>query len=233
MYAVIETGGKQYRVELGSEIEVERLEGEAGQTVEFDRVLLVAGDGDAAIGRPLVEGARVSGSVIRQDRGEKIVVFKYRPKARHRVKQGHRQELTRVRVSDIVHGGKSAARDADAARAERERAQSAAAEEAARQAAADRALAERLAREADSEKPTDDAAPTGRRTRARGVDSAGGATGRARTKGDGRPSRSAGARPAARTQAPQPEDKADNKPDKKESSAPETKSRRTHSKKDE
>ena len=228
MYAVIETGGKQYRVELGSEIEVERLEGDAGQTVEFDRVLLVAGDGDAAIGRPVVEGARVSASVVRQDRGEKIVVFKYRPKARHRVKQGHRQELTRVRVSDIVHGGKSAAREADEGRAERERAQSAAAEQAARQAAADRALAERLAREGDSEKPTDDAAPTGRRARPRAGESAGGATGRVRAKDEGRPTRSAGGRPAGRTQAPQPD-----KPDKKESEAPQAKPRRTRSKKDE
>lgn len=145
MYAVIETGGKQYRVEVGSQIEVEYLDVEPGQTLDLERVLLVA-DGDAtAIGRPLVEGARVSAEVVRQDRGDKIVVFKYRPKARSRVKHGHRQEQTVLRVADIVHGDRSAARLAEAARTERARLEAAAAEEAARQAAADRALADKLA----------------------------------------------------------------------------------------
>ena len=145
MYAVIETGGKQYRVEVGSEIEVEYLDAEPGQTLELDRVLLVA-DGDAtAIGRPLVDEAHVSASVVRQDRGDKVVVFKYRPKARSRVKHGHRQELTVLRVADIVHGSRSALRLAEAAKTERERLEAAAAEEAAERAAADKALAEKLA----------------------------------------------------------------------------------------
>jgi large subunit ribosomal protein L21 len=145
MYAVIETGGKQYRVEVGSQIEVEYLDAEPGQTLDLERVLLVA-DGDAtAIGRPLVEGARVSAEVVRQDRGDKIVVFKYRPKARSRVKHGHRQEQTVLRVADIVHGDRSAASLAEAARTERARLEAAAAEGAARQAAADRALADKLA----------------------------------------------------------------------------------------
>ncbi len=145
MYAVIETGGKQYRVEVGSEIEVEYLDAEPGQTLELDRVLLVA-DGDAtAIGRPLVDEAHVSASVVRQDRGDKIVVFKYRPKARSRVKNGHRQELTVLRVADIVHGSRSALKLAEAAKTERERLEAAAAEEAAERAAADKALAEKLA----------------------------------------------------------------------------------------
>lgn len=145
MYAVIETGGKQYRVEVGSEIEVEYLDAEPGQTLELDRVLLVA-DGDAtAIGRPLVDEAHVSASVVRQDRGDKVVVFKYRPKARSRVKHGHRQELTVLRVADIVHGSRSALKLAEAAKTERERLEAAAAEEAAERAAADKALAEKLA----------------------------------------------------------------------------------------
>ncbi len=145
MYAVIETGGKQYRVEVGSEIEVEHLDAEPGQTLELDRVLLVA-DGDAtAVGRPIVDGAHVSASVVRQDRGEKAIVFKYRPKARRRVKHGHRQELTVLRVADIVHGSRSALQLAEAARTERERLALAAAEEAAQRAAADRAIAEKLA----------------------------------------------------------------------------------------
>src|SRR6266516_1402494 len=122
MYAVIETGGKQYRVEVGTELEVERLEAEAGQSVTLGRVLLVA-DGDrAAIGRPLVAEAQVSAEVVRQGRGEKLIVFKYRPKARRRVKKGHRQELTLLRISDIVLDGRSAAEDArkaeEAAKAE-------------------------------------------------------------------------------------------------------------------
>jgi len=156
MYAVIESGGKQYRVELGTELEVDRLEAEAGQTIEFDRVLLVADGEDSAIGQPVVSGATVKADVVRRDRGDKIVVFKYRPKARTRVKHGHRQELTVLRIADIVHGGKSARKQADEARSERERLQAAADEEARRQAAADRDLARKLAREADAEPGSDD-----------------------------------------------------------------------------
>src|SRR5687768_8043635 len=83
MYAVIETGGKQYRVELGSEFAVERLEGTPGDTIKFDRVLLVADGDKASIGTPVVDDALVTASLVRQDRGEKVIVFKYRPKARH------------------------------------------------------------------------------------------------------------------------------------------------------
>ena len=156
MYAVIETGGKQYRVEVGTELEVDLLEVEPGQEITLDRVLLV-GDGDeAAIGRPVVEGAAVSAEVVRQARGEKVIVFKYRPKARRRVKKGHRQELTVLRVTDVRYGKKSAAeaqRKADAdARSERERLE----EAAAKQAAADAELAAKLAKQSKAktdEKP--------------------------------------------------------------------------------
>jgi large subunit ribosomal protein L21 len=148
MYAVIETGGKQYRVELGNEIEVERLDVAAGDTIALERVLLIA-DGDVAtIGRPVVEGALVSADVLRQDRGEKLIVFKYKPKARRRVKKGHRQELTVLRIADIAFDGRSAAREHEAQLAEREAAKVAAAEEAARKAAADKALATKLASDA-------------------------------------------------------------------------------------
>jgi large subunit ribosomal protein L21 len=145
MYAVIETGGKQYRVEVGTELEVELLEAGPGDAVAFDRVLLVA-DGDAAsIGRPVVANASVSGEILRRDRGEKLISFKYRPKARRRVKKGHRQELSVVRISDIVLDGRSAAADAakaeEARKTERQRL-----EEAARkQAEQDAALAAKLA----------------------------------------------------------------------------------------
>lgn len=146
MYAVIENGGKQYRVELGSELVIDRMDVEAGQTVHFDHVLLVADGDDASVGRPHVEGARVSADVVRQARGEKIVVFKYRPKARSRVKQGARADLTVLRIADIVHGGKSAAKVAEAARTERERLEAVEAEAAAKQAQADKELARKLAR---------------------------------------------------------------------------------------
>ena len=148
MYAVIETGGKQYRVEVGTELEIELLEAGAGETVAFDRVLLVA-DGDAAsIGRPVVADASVSAEVLRRDRGDKVISFKYRPKARRRVKKGHRQELTVVRISDIVVNGKSAAGDLAEAEekrlTERQRLQ----EAAKRQAEQDAALARKLAADA-------------------------------------------------------------------------------------
>jgi large subunit ribosomal protein L21 len=112
MYAVIETGGKQYRVEVGTELEVELLEVNPGDAITLDRVLLVADGDTAAIGRPLVENASVAAEVLRQARGEKLINFKYGPKTRRRVKKGHRQELTVLRISDIVLGGRSAAADA-------------------------------------------------------------------------------------------------------------------------
>src|SRR6185503_21026608 len=109
MYAVIETGGKQYRVEVGTELEVELLDAEPGASITLDRVLLVA-DGDvSAIGRPVVAEAAVEAEVVHRDRGEKLISFKYRPKARSRVKKGHRQELTILRITDVKLNGKSAA----------------------------------------------------------------------------------------------------------------------------
>jgi large subunit ribosomal protein L21 len=145
MYAVIETGGKQYRVEVGTQLEVELLEAKAGDTVTIDRVLLVADGDTAAIGHPVVAEASVSAEVLRQERGEKVISFKYRPKARRRVKKGHRQELLVLRIADIVLNGKSAAaavRKAESdAKTERQRLE----EAARRQAAEDAALAAKLA----------------------------------------------------------------------------------------
>jgi large subunit ribosomal protein L21 len=158
MYAVIETGGKQYRVEVGTELEVELLEVAPGDAITLDRVLLVADADTAAIGRPLVENASVAAQVVRQTRGEKLISFKYRPKARRRVKKGHRQELTVLRISDIVLNGKSAAADvamaAEAKLTERQRL-----EEAARhQAEADAALAAKL-KPAAAREPATEKAP--------------------------------------------------------------------------
>jgi len=148
MYAVIETGGKQYRVELGSELAVERLEGAPGDTINFDRVLLVADGDEASIGTPVVDDALVTASLVRHDRGDKVIVFKYRPKARHRAKNGHRQEQTVVRVADIRFAGRSAADEAHVEQKEASKAKAKAAADAQKKAAADQALATKLEREA-------------------------------------------------------------------------------------
>ena len=108
MYAVVSTGGKQYRVEAGSELVVERVPGDAGSTITFDRVLLV-GDGEAVtVGTPTVEGATVSGTVLGDSLGPKLIVFKFKQKIHYRRKNGHRQHLTRVRIDEISSGGKKA-----------------------------------------------------------------------------------------------------------------------------
>ena len=131
MYAVIETGGKQYRVEVGTELAVELLDVEAGEEITLDRVLLVADGDEAAIGRPVVDGAVVSATVLRNDRAAKVISFKYKPKARRRVKKGHRQEQTVLRITDVTLNGRSAAeearRAAEAKRTERQRLEEAAA----------------------------------------------------------------------------------------------------------
>src|SRR6187431_3332291 len=138
MYAVIETGGKQYRVEVGTQLEVELLDVEPGKTITLDRVLLVADGDQASIGQPVVTDAQVSAEVVSQIRGPKTISFKYRPKARSRVKKGHRQELTVLRVTDVKLGDRSAAEEArrseDARKTERAKLEEAAAAQAAKDA---------------------------------------------------------------------------------------------------
>ena len=104
MYAIFETGGKQYKVEPGDVIEVERLAGEVGTQVELGRILMAGGDGDNGprLGSPAIDGARVLAEVVGQDKGEKITVFKYKPKVRYRRKTGHRQQMTRLRITEIA-----------------------------------------------------------------------------------------------------------------------------------
>jgi large subunit ribosomal protein L21 len=152
MYAVIETGGKQYRVEVGTELEVETLDAEPGQAITLDRVLLVADGDEAAIGRPLVADAAVHAEVVRRDRGEKLIVFKYRPKARTRVKKGHRQNHTILRITDVRLGTRSAAEAVRKAEREATSDRQRLEEAAARQAAADAALAAKLAGKAEPKK---------------------------------------------------------------------------------
>lgn len=101
MYAIIRSGGKQYRAEVGATIDVDRLPQAVGESVDLSDVLLVADEDDARIGQPLVEDARVSATVVEQFRGKKIIVYKYRQRTNYRRKQGHRQYYTRLRIDDI------------------------------------------------------------------------------------------------------------------------------------
>ncbi len=101
MYAVIETGGKQYRVTSGDIIEVEKLAGAAGDTVEIDRVLMVNDSGKPVVGTPLIEGAMVKAEIVEQTRGPKIIVFKKKRRQNYRRKKGHRQDLTQLKITDI------------------------------------------------------------------------------------------------------------------------------------
>jgi large subunit ribosomal protein L21 len=103
MYAVIQTGGKQYRVEPGKTVLVEKLEGDAGAQVKFDQVLLVSsGDGaTVTVGKPTVAGASVTGEIVEQTRGEKLVVFKFRLRKNYVRRNGHRQDLTAVKIAAI------------------------------------------------------------------------------------------------------------------------------------
>ncbi|MBP8805608.1 MAG: 50S ribosomal protein L21 [Kofleriaceae bacterium] len=102
MYAVIQTGGKQYRAEPGQTLWVEKLAGNAGDQVSFDQVLLVANDGKVAVGKPTVAGAKVTASIVEQGLGDKLVVFKFRRRKNYVRKNGHRQQLTAVKIDSIV-----------------------------------------------------------------------------------------------------------------------------------
>ncbi|MGD6968957.1 50S ribosomal protein L21 [Rossellomorea vietnamensis] len=100
MYAIIETGGKQIKVKEGQSIYIEKLAGNEGETVTFDKVLFVGGD-NVKVGSPLVDGATVTAKVEKQGRAKKLVVFKYKPKKNYRRKQGHRQPYTKVTIDKI------------------------------------------------------------------------------------------------------------------------------------
>ena len=104
MYAVVDSGGKQYRVEPGRTLVLDRLDAEAGATVTFDRVLLIGDEDRVTLGTPTVSGATVRGTVLEHGRGPKVIVFRFRPKAHYRRRTGHRSELTRVRIDEIATG---------------------------------------------------------------------------------------------------------------------------------
>ncbi|HDS16544.1 MAG TPA: 50S ribosomal protein L21 [Proteobacteria bacterium] len=101
MYAVLRTGGKQYRVASGDLIEIERVAGEAGDTVEFAEVLSLIDDSEVKVGTPLLEGVLVKGEIVSQKRGDKILVFKSKRRKGSRKRQGHRQELTQLRITEV------------------------------------------------------------------------------------------------------------------------------------
>ncbi len=101
MYAIIESGGKQRRVTPGALISLERIEGEAGSQIELSKVLLVADGDQVKVGTPYVQGASVEGEIVRQGRGPKITVFKFKRRKRYRRTQGHRQAQTTVRIKEI------------------------------------------------------------------------------------------------------------------------------------
>ena len=104
LHAIIETGGKQYRVGEGDIVFIEKLPAEAGEEVTFDKVLAVVGDGNNAIGTPVVEGAKVTAKVVKNGKGKKIHIFKYKPKKGYRRRQGHRQPYAQVQIESVVLG---------------------------------------------------------------------------------------------------------------------------------
>lgn len=101
MYAVIETGGKQYKVQEGDVLYVEKLSAEEGDAVKFDKILALSNDDGLTVGQPLIEGVSVDAKVLKNGKGKKILVFKYKPKKGYRRRQGHRQPFTKVQIEKI------------------------------------------------------------------------------------------------------------------------------------
>ena len=100
-YAIIENGGKQYRAVEGNTVQVDRLSAEIGEKLSLDKVLLLVQDDTVSVGTPVVENVKVSATVVNHEKGPKIIVFKYRPRNRYRVKTGHRQQYTRLLINSI------------------------------------------------------------------------------------------------------------------------------------
>jgi large subunit ribosomal protein L21 len=108
-YAIVETGGKQYKVSPGQKIDVDRLKVAEGTDIELSRVLLIADDKDTVIGNPTIEGAKVLATCLSESKGDKVIVFKYKPKVRYRRKKGHRQIYSKLEIKEIVKPGEEAA----------------------------------------------------------------------------------------------------------------------------
>jgi large subunit ribosomal protein L21 len=101
MYAILQSGGHQYRVSVGQLVDVELLDAQPGQAVTFDQILLVSGGEQTHVGRPFVDGATVKATAIGETKGKKLTVFKYKPKNRYSIKTGHRQRYTRLKIDEI------------------------------------------------------------------------------------------------------------------------------------
>ena len=146
MYAVVKTGGKQYRVAKDDKILVERLEGEAGSSIQLDNVMMVVDGDKVTVGTPQVAGASVAAEVVEQTRGPKIIIFRRKRRKNHRRTQGHRQDLTLLKITGISADGKkpAAAKKAAAPKAE--------AEKAAPKAAAKKATAKKATKKAAAKK---------------------------------------------------------------------------------
>jgi large subunit ribosomal protein L21 len=114
VYAVVQSGGRQHKVEVGSKVDVDRLDAEVGASVELDKVLLLSTDDGVTVGQPTVDGARVVATVVEAVRAKKIIVFKYKAKARYRRKNGHRQDYTRLEIKDIVTSDEAIASEVQA-----------------------------------------------------------------------------------------------------------------------
>ena len=102
MYAVIQTGGKQYRVRAGDTVLVEKLDGAVGDAVQFDEVLLVSGDDAVSVGKPMLDGAKVTGEIVEQTLGKKLIVYKFKRRKDYRRRNGHRQKYTAVKINEVV-----------------------------------------------------------------------------------------------------------------------------------
>jgi len=101
-YAIVEDGGKQYKAVEGGTIDVDHFASEIGEQLDLERVLLISDDGGVTVGTPLVQGAKIQATVVDQIKGDKVIVFKYKPKKRYRVKSGHRQKYTRLKIDSIA-----------------------------------------------------------------------------------------------------------------------------------
>ncbi len=111
MFAIVETGGKQYQVEEGRYVDIELLEGEADSKVVFDKIVMLVNGKKSKVGQPYVSGASVEGKILKHDKAKKIIVFKQRPKKGYRKKQGHRQQFTRVMISKIRTSAKKSTKE--------------------------------------------------------------------------------------------------------------------------
>lgn len=101
LYAIIQTGGKQYKASVGDVLVIEKLEGEVDSTVTFDKVLSICDDGDCKFGKPFIDGAKVTAKIVEHGKAKKILVFKYKAKSNYRKRQGHRQPFTKVQIEKI------------------------------------------------------------------------------------------------------------------------------------